>query len=46
MNLLKLLAVGMAIFWLAGCDKNYSGELADDGYNAAGHAHYQQMCAS
>ena len=46
MNLLKMLAVVTTLMWMVGCDKNYSGELADDGYNAAGHAHYQQMCAS
>ena len=45
-NLPRVLLALACLVGLAGCDKNYSGELADDGYNAAGHAHYQQMCAS
>lgn len=31
---------------LSGCDSQYSGELVDDGFNAAGQAHYVQQCSS
>lgn len=37
---LSLLAV------LSGCESQYSGDLVDDGFNAAGQAHYVQQCSS
>jgi len=36
----------IGLLGLVGCDSNYSKELTDDGYNAAGHSAYQQQCAS
>lgn len=31
---------------LSGCEGQYSGDLIDDGFNAAGQAHYVQQCSS
>jgi mono/diheme cytochrome c family protein len=38
--------IAMLLAALTGCDSQYSGELVDDGFNAAGQAHYVQQCSS
>lgn len=47
MNLPRALVfIVMLLAALTGCDSQYSGDLVDDGFNAAGQAHYVQQCSS